>query len=107
MTGRKRLADPRTEEEVERLAGAGLDTQSGMGTRGIGYGRPPVSGQFAKGRSGNPKGRPRGTGKARASMARPKSLDEIVLAAASQEVAVTGRDGKVVTVSMAEAIVKI
>jgi hypothetical protein len=31
----------------------------GGGTRPIGYGSPPKSGQFRKGKSGNPKGRPR------------------------------------------------
>jgi hypothetical protein len=32
-----------------------------MMTNDIGYRRPPVSGQFKKGNSGNPKGRPKGS----------------------------------------------
>lgn len=32
-----------------------------MASKDIGYGKPPKSGQFAKGRSGNPKGRAKGT----------------------------------------------
>jgi hypothetical protein len=32
-----------------------------MTSKSVGYGKPPKSGQFAKGRSGNPKGRAKGT----------------------------------------------
>lgn len=55
-------------------------------TERVGYGRPPVSGRFTKGRSGNPKGRPKGTGKARDQTARPGSLDETVLTEAAREI---------------------
>lgn len=33
----------------------------------VGYGKPPLATRFRKGRSGNPRGRPRGSGRARAS----------------------------------------
>jgi hypothetical protein len=49
----------------------------------VGYGKPPKSGQFPKGKSGNPKGRPKGS----------KNLASIVLRESRQPVRVTGPRG--------------
>ena len=49
----------------------------------IGYGKPPKDGQFAKGRSGNPKGRPKGS----------RNLAMIVLEESRQIVRVQGPRG--------------
>ncbi len=72
----------------------------------VGYGRPPVSGRFTKGCSGNPKGRPKGPGKARDQTARPGSLDETVLTEAAREIALTDHEGKVRSVPICEVVVK-
>ena len=60
----------------------------------VGYGRPPKSGQFTKGMSGNPKGRPKGS----------KNLANIVMQECRQRVRVNGPRGSR-TVSKLEAVV--
>jgi hypothetical protein len=49
----------------------------------VGYSKPPASGRFAKGQSGNPKGRPKGS----------KNLATIVLRESRQTVRVNGPRG--------------
>jgi len=106
MTDRERPEAPGAGEELERMVGTARGKPSGTGGGEVGYGRPPVSGQFARGHSGNPKGRPKGTGKARAVTVRPKSLDEIVRAEAWREVALTDRDGKAGMIPMIGMAIK-
>jgi hypothetical protein len=60
----------------------------------VGYGKPPKSGQFTKGNSGNPKGRPKGS----------KNLASIVMQECGQRVRVNGpRSSR--TVAKLEAVV--
>jgi hypothetical protein len=60
----------------------------------VGYGRPPKSAQFAKGKSGNPKGRPKGS----------KNLAAVVLRESRQRVRVNG-PGRTRSVTKLEAAV--
>lgn len=60
----------------------------------VGYGKPPKSSQFEKGKSGNPKGRPKGS----------KNLANIVLRESRRPVRVNGPGGSY-TVTKAEAAV--
>jgi len=61
----------------------------------VGYGRPPVSTRFAPGRSGNPRGRPKGS----------KSLDQVLRQALDRRVP-DPRRGDRHTVRMIELIVE-
>ena len=61
----------------------------------IGYGKPPKSGQFKKGKSGNPKGRPKGS----------KSLKTVVQKELAQKLDIK-EHGKPKKVTKLEALVK-
>lgn len=61
----------------------------------IGYRRPPVSGQFKKGQSGNPKGRPKGT----------RNFVTLLNQELSQSI-VVNENGKKKTITRLQAMVK-
>ena len=73
--------------------GADSDADSEPEPEAVGYGRPPASGRFAKGRSGNPMGRPRTRP---ADPARPLDLTQIERALRRRvEVEINGRRRRV------------
>lgn len=89
-----------TEEELRRLratlAGAHSPSPPREPSPEVGYKRPPKSGQFKKGQSGNPKGRPK-------KPPLPDALAETVLAVAGQNVSIKN-GGE--TISLEEAVVR-
>jgi hypothetical protein len=63
----------------------------------VGYARPPKSGQFEKGSSGNPKGRPKGS----------KNLAKVVLQESRQRVRVKGPHGTRTVTKLEAAMMQI
>jgi Family of unknown function (DUF5681) len=63
----------------------------------IGYGKPPQTSRFAKGQSGNPKGRPKGS----------KNLASVVLRESRQRVRVNGPGGSRTVTKLEAAIMQI
>lgn len=82
---------------------AGNSERSEGGAYKVGYGRPPESGRFRKGVSGNPSGRPKGA----RNRPRPESdrLRELIRREAYRPVKVQV-DGKEITMPLAQAVLR-
>lgn len=65
----------------------------------VGYGKPPRAGQFKKGQSGNPKGRPKGSGKW------SQSVDETIFKEIHRLVPVKV-DGELTRISVLQATIR-
>ena len=70
----------------------------------VGYGKPPIATRFKKGRSGNPRGRPKGS-KNQRPIALEQRLHKIILNEAYRSIDVN-EGGKTVTYDMAEAVMR-
>ena len=70
----------------------------------VGYGKPPRKTQFAKGQSGNPKGRPKGS-KNKSSASEMHQLQKIITMEAYREIKVNGESGSV-NMPIAQAVIR-
>jgi hypothetical protein len=70
----------------------------------VGYGKPPVETQFKKDRSGNPRGRPKGSKNKKPALNEPR-LQDIILEEAYRKVSVNDGNKKL-TYTMAQAVMR-
>jgi hypothetical protein len=70
----------------------------------VGYGKPPNTTRFAKGQSGNPLGRPKGS-KTKRSKARDIRLNNMIIEEAYRSVAVQ-EDGGMISMTMMQAVLR-
>lgn len=87
----------KTDAEAERIPAGPTDYE-------VGYGKPPVASRFAKGRSGNPSGRPKGA-RNKVPAAHEERLKTIILEEAYRDIKINDGDRQV-SVPMIRAIVR-
>lgn len=95
-----------SEEPDER--GRALSRRPAPDDYAVGYGKPPVANRFRKGQSGNPAGRPRGTGTKKApivSSPQEERLKAIILEEAYRTIQVNDASGPI-TMPMAQAVIR-
>lgn len=71
----------------------------------VGYGRPPEQHRFRKGVSGNPRGRPRKTGRSKSVGAAHTQLEDILLTEALRPIQIRENE-KVIEVPMIQAVIR-